>query len=167
MRTSRSIATAALSLSVLMLASCLQPAPPPPANPVVPGPQAVSERTLLTVAADVAFAEGGYRLSPAGQARLDEIVPALRALHDSKVTVYGYTDNIPVGPELKARGIVDNLDLSSKRANEVVRFLVARGVDPNMLSAKGRAETHPIAPNDTPEGRARNRRIEVVVEQPT
>ena len=49
----------------------------------------------------------------------------------------------------------------------VVRYLVSQGVDPNIISGKGRGETHPEASNDTPEGRAKNRRIEVVTEQPT
>ena len=81
--------------------------------------------------------------------------------------IYGYTDDHPVGKALKARGIVDNLDLSSKRANEVVRYLISKGINPNVISAKGRGETHPIAPNNSPAGRAQNRRIEVVVDQPT
>jgi chemotaxis protein MotB len=80
--------------------------------------------------------------------------------------VYGYTDDRPVGAALKKKGIVDNLDLSSKRANEVVRYLISKGIDPNILSAKGRGDTHPVAPNTTPKGRAQNRRIEVVVNQP-
>ena len=70
------------------------------------------------------------------------------------------------GPALQKRGIVDNLDLSTKRANAVVRYLISQGVDPNIISAKGRGDTHPQASNDTPEGRAQNRRIEVVTEQP-
>lgn len=160
----RAILMAVMSVAVAALAAC-EP-PPPPSPPSVAGPQAMSERTLLTMAADLAFPSGGYSLTPTGRADLDGIVPALRALPDAKVVVYGYTDNVPVGPELKAKGIVDNLDLSSKRANEVVRYLASRGVNPGMMSAKGRGETHPTAPNDTPQGRAQNRRIVVVVEQP-
>jgi chemotaxis protein MotB len=86
---------------------------------------------------------------------------------DAKVVVYGYTDNQSVGKALQRRGIVDNLDLSTKRANEVVRYLISKGIDPNIISAKGRGDTHPVAPNDTAKGRAQNRRIEVVVNQPT
>ncbi len=86
---------------------------------------------------------------------------------DAKVVVYGYTDNKPVGKALQKRGIVDNLDLSTKRANDVVRYLISKGISADILSAKGRGDTHPVASNDTPQGRAQNRRIEVVVNQPT
>ena len=166
----RSPSIAALfSAAGLLLAACApasQPAPPPPAPPVVTGPQAVSERTLLTMAADLAFPPAGYTLTPAGRAKLDEILPALQILKSAKIVVYGYTDDRPVGRALKAKGIVDNLDLSSKRANEVVRYLLSKGVDPNIISAKGRGGTHPVASNNTPQGRAQNRRIEVMVETP-
>jgi chemotaxis protein MotB len=162
-------AAAVFSAAALILAACAPtppPAPPPPPPPVVTGPEAISERTLLTMAADLAFPPAGYTLTPAGRAKLDDIVPALQILQSAKIVVYGYTDDRPVGRALKAKGIVDNLDLSSKRANEVVRYLLSKGVDPNIISAKGRGGTHPVASNDTPQGRTQNRRIEVLVETP-
>lgn len=162
-------AAAAVSAVALLMAACS--APPPPTAEVVHPPvltdrQSVSERTLLTVADDLAFRTGGYTLSGEGRADLDHLIPGLQAMTNGKVVVYGYTDNVPVGSELQRQGIADNLDLSAKRANAVVRYLTEKGVDPNIVSAKGRGETHPLASNDTPEGRAQNRRIEVVVEQP-
>jgi len=169
---SRALATATMLVSGLMLWACAPAAPPPPpapppAPPIV-GPQTMSERTLMTMAADLAFPSGGFTLTRAGRAKLDELIPALQGIGPgAKVVVYGYTDNHPVGKALMAKGIVDNLDLSSKRANEVVRYLTAKGIDPNIISAKGRGDTHPVAPNETREGRAQNRRIEVSVEQPT
>ena len=167
---SRAIATAAFSAAALILAACAPtPPPPPPAPPPPPivGPRSMSERTLLTMAADLAFPSGGYTLTRAGKAKLDELIPALQGLRSGKIVVYGYTDNQSVGKALRSKGIVDNLDLSSKRANEVVRYLQSKGIDPNVISAKGRGDTHPVAGNETPQGRAQNRRIEVVVEQPT
>ena len=165
---SRAIATAAFSGAALLLAACAPtPPPPPPPPPPIAGPQSMSERTLLTMAADSTFPSGGFTLTRAGKAKLDELVPALRGLQKGKIVVYGYTDDQPVGAALKAKGIVDNLDLSSKRANEVVRYLQSKGVNPSVVSAKGRGDTHPVAGNDTKPGRAQNRRIEVVVEQPT
>ena len=170
---SRVTATAAMLVSGLMLWACAAtPPPPPPAPPppppVVAGPQTMSERTLMTMAADLAFPAGSFRLSRAGRAKLDELIPSLQGIGpNAKIVVYGYTDDRPVGKAAKAKGIVDNLDLSSKRADEVVRYLTSKGIDPNIVSAKGRGDTHPVAPNDTKEGRAQNRRIEVSVEQPT
>ena len=102
------------------------------------------------------------RLRPAGRKKLDELIPSLQALgSNDKIVVYGYTDDQPVGKALMAKGIADHLDLSSKRANEVVRYLTSKGVNPAVVSAKGRGDTHPVAPNDTRAGRAQNRRIDV------
>ena len=118
-------------------------------------------------AGDLLFPSGGYQLSPAGQAELaNNIAPRLRGLQNAKVVVYGYTDNAPVGPALQRQGIPDNLVLSTRRAASVVTFLVSQGVNPNIISAKGVGDTRPIAPNDTPQGQAQNRRIEITVQGP-
>jgi chemotaxis protein MotB len=118
-------------------------------------------------AADLLFPSGGYQLSPAGQAELaNNIAPKLRNLQNAKIVVYGYTDNTPVGPVLQRPGIPDNLELSTRRAAAVVTFLVSQGVNPNIISAKGVGDTRPVAPNDTPQGRAQNRRIEITVQGP-
>jgi chemotaxis protein MotB len=118
-------------------------------------------------AADMLFPPGGFQLSPAGQAELaNNIAPKLRGLQNAKIVVYGYTDNTPVGPELLRQGIPDNLVLSTRRASTVVTFLVSQGVNANIISAKGVGDTRPVAPNDTPQGRAQNRRIEITVQGP-
>jgi chemotaxis protein MotB len=118
-------------------------------------------------AADYLFPPGGFQLSPAGQNELaTNIAPKLRNVQDAKIVVFGYTDNTPVGPGLKAQGIPDNLVLSTRRAAAVVTFLVAQGVNPNIISAKGFGDTHPVAPNDTPENKAKNRRIVITVQGP-
>ena len=118
------------------------------------------------VAGDMLFPEGGYQLGANGQATLSQYVPQLQNLKNAKVVVYGYTDNLPVGPALQRSGIKDNIDLSSRRADNVVAYFRAQGVNPNILSAKGFGDTHPVASNDTPDGRAKNRRIEIVLEGP-
>ena len=118
-------------------------------------------------AADLLFPSGGYQLSPAGRAELsNNIVPKLTGLQNAKVVVYGYTDNEPVGPQLQEAGINDNLTLSSRRAGDVVTFLISQGVNPHIISAKGFGDTHPLAPNDTPADRAKNRRIVITVQGP-
>src|SRR6266699_814931 len=89
-------------------------------------------------AGDLLFPEGGYQLSPAGKAELSSnIVPTLTGLQTAKIVVYGNTDNLAVGPQLQRAGINDNLTLSSRRAGDVVTFLVSQGVNPNIISAKG------------------------------
>ena len=128
---------------------------------------ALQHEASFVEAADLLFPLGGYQLSQAGEAELrSRIVPRLKDLSNAKVVVYGYTDNTPVGPALQSQGINDNLTLSSRRAGAVVSFLVSEGVDPNITSAKGFGETHPVAPNDTPAGRARNRRIVITIQGP-
>ena len=75
----------------------------------------------------------------------------------------GYTDNMPIAQPLQAAGVTDNLDLSARRAMSVVRYLVAHGVNPDLLSAQAFGATNPVAPNNTPEGMAKNRRVEVML----
>jgi len=118
-------------------------------------------------AGDYLFPSGGFQLSPAGQAELaNNIAPKLKGLQNAKVVVYGFTDNAPVEPELQRQGIPDNLVLSTRRAATVVTFLVQQGVNPNIISAKGVGDTRPVASNDTPQGRAANRRIEITIQGP-
>ena len=94
------------------------------------------------MAGDLLFPEGGYELSAACQAALSQHVPQLKSVQNAKLVVYGFTDNAPIGPALQRAGIADNLDLSSRRAASVVTFLTSKGVNPNILSAKGFGATH-------------------------
>ena len=128
---------------------------------------ALQRQAQFVEAGDQLFPSGDYRLSPGGQAELSKnIVPKLIGLQNAKVVVYGYTDNTPVGPGLKQQGINDNLTLSSRRAGEVVTYLISQGVNANIISAKGFGDTHPVASNDTPAGRAQNRRIVITIQGP-
>jgi chemotaxis protein MotB len=137
--------------------------------------QAAAEQSQLTrmqqeqkwvVAGDMLFPEGGYLLSASGKQALNQYVPKLQNLQNAKVVVYGYTDNLPVGPVLQRSGIANNIDLSSRRADNVVAYLESQGVNPGVISAKGFGDTHAVASNDTPDGRSKNRRIEIVLEGP-
>jgi len=125
---------------------------------------AMQARSKWVMAGDLLFPPGGYRLTPAGEAALSQYLPQLRSLKGTKVVVYGFTDSEPIGPELRQAGIADNIELSSRRASNVAAYFRSQGVDPNILSAKGFGATRPIAPNDTPQGRTQNRRIEIVLE---
>ena len=99
------------------------------------------------VAGDVLFPEGGYQLSANGKQALSQYVPRLQTLQNAKVVVYGYTDNLPVGPALQRAGIANNIDLSSRRADNVVAYFESQGVNPNMISAKGFGDTHAASPS--------------------
>jgi len=118
------------------------------------------------VAGDMLFPEGGYQLTATGKQALNQYVPQLQSLQNAKVVVYGYTDNKPVGSALQRAGIANNIDLSSRRADNVVAYFASQGVNQSIISAKGFGDTHPVASNDTADGRAKNRRIEIVLEGP-
>jgi chemotaxis protein MotB len=127
-----------------------------------PGQQ--NQQNTYTISADMLFAPHGFSLSADGRAALNDIAARLRGLKSGKIVVYGYTDDETVGPPLKKLGINSNMELSSKRADVVADYLRSHGVNPALISAKGRAETHPVAPNTSTAGRAQNRRVEIVVE---
>jgi len=120
----------------------------------------------VTMVDQVLFPEGGFRLNSQAKAVLGKLVPTLSGLQQTKIIVDGYTDNVPIGPGLKREGISSNLELSSRRADVVVEYLVQQGVNQNLISAQGFGESNPVASNNTPEGRSRNRRIEVTLDGP-
>ena len=120
----------------------------------------------VTMVDQVLFPEGGFRLDSQAKAVLGKLVPTLSGLQQTKIIVDGYTDNVPIGPGLKREGINSNLELSSRRADVVVNYLVQQGVNQNLISAQGFGESNPVASNDTPEGRSQNRRIEVTLDGP-
>jgi OOP family OmpA-OmpF porin len=105
----------------------------------------------------VEFESGQATLTPAGRAILDEMVQALQKLKGRKVDIIGHTDSLG----LRAT----NLGLSQARADAVKTYLASHGIDGNLLAASGQGPDRPVAGNDTPEGRARNRRIEFRLNQ--
>jgi chemotaxis protein MotB len=111
----------------------------------------------------ILFPEGGWELHEQGRQELTKIVPALQGVSGKQIVIAGYTDNLPIEEPL-ARRFPTNWDLSAARAIAVVRYLEPQGIDPSQLSAVAFGKYHPIASNDTPEGRAQNRRINIVIQ---
>ncbi|WP_431282161.1 OmpA/MotB family protein [Humitalea sp. 24SJ18S-53] len=128
--------------------------------------QMLQGRLKVTMTDRVLFSSGGYRIDARARETLLKMVPTLQGLTNTRVIVEGYTDTTPVGAELRREGISSNLDLSSRRADTVADVLIAGGVPRTIVSADGRGEANPVAPNDTPAGRAQNRRIEVTLVGP-
>ncbi|WP_267225358.1 OmpA/MotB family protein [Dyella silvae] len=116
----------------------------------------------VTMVDQVLFSEGGHLLNAKGKSTLDKVAPSLASLSKQRIAVEAFTDNVPIGEALKAR-FPTNVDLSSARADEVVSYLAKQGVSDRLMSAQGFGERHPVASNDTPEGRAQNRRVEIVI----
>jgi len=115
---------------------------------------------IYTVESDLLFAPGSWTIKPRGKAVMADFAHKLAPTQQSKLLVTGYTDNAPIGPALQRRGVSSNQELSEKRAQAVVDFLVTQGVKPDMASAQGAGDTNPVASNSTPQGRAKNRRVE-------
>jgi len=108
---------------------------------------------------DVVFPPGAVEPTAEGRAVVRRLAERL-AGGEERIEVHGHTDSLPVSREL-ARRFPSNWELAAARAAAVVRLLVDEGVDPARLTAVSHGAHDPVASNDTPEGRARNRRIEV------
>jgi chemotaxis protein MotB len=117
-------------------------------------------RTTVKMTDKILFASGSATIGADGRVALRKVADALRSLQGKAIRVEGHTDDVPTsasGP------FPTNWELSSARALAVVRFLQETGIDPTRLSGVGFGEFQPIRPNDTPEGRSLNRRIEITL----
>lgn len=104
------------------------------------------------------FESGSADIKPEMRPILDKLYEILKDL-PNPVEVEGHTDSIPISTERYP----SNWELSTARAGAVVRYFIAKGISPERLKASGYADTKPIASNATPEGRAQNRRVEIVI----
>jgi len=119
-----------------------------------------------TVNSDLLFPSGSWRMSTDGKDIISKLASQLAATQQTKLVVNGYTDNAPVGATLRRQGVTSNQILSQRRAEDVMQFMISKGVRPDMISAQGHGEANPVASNDTAEGRARNRRVEITLVDP-
>jgi chemotaxis protein MotB len=117
----------------------------------------------VAVNSELLFPSGGWQMPPAAAQTISKMAPIPAPFQQTTIVVTGYTGNVPVGPELRAQGIDNNQQLSLKRAQTVGNFLISQGVNPNLVSERGLGDADPIAPNDTPQGRAQNRRVELTL----
>src|SRR6266851_2724354 len=108
----------------------------------------------------ILFASGSARIGKEGQDALAKVADAFKNLQGKIVRVEGHTDDVPTDPK---SAFPSNWELSLARAMAVVKYMQDQGVDPTLLSAAGYGQYHPIAPNDSPENRSQNRRIEIVL----
>ncbi|MBL8375796.1 flagellar motor protein MotB [Accumulibacter sp.] len=122
----------------------------------------LKDRLVVTFVDEILFASGSAEMHAKGRSTVGRAVPTLASLTGHWISVEGYTDSEPIGPALRGR-YPTNWDLSAARAVDVVRYLQAQGVDPRNLVAEGYGQYQPVASNDTPQGRARNRKIDIVL----
>ncbi|MBK7260083.1 MAG: DUF4398 and OmpA-like domain-containing protein [Ignavibacteriae bacterium] len=113
---------------------------------------------VLTLSGSVLFASNRAELLPAARERLNQVSTALLATKDRRLTVEGFTDS---------QGSAEhNMDLSQRRADAVRSYIISRGYAGNLVIASGMGETRPVADNASSEGRANNRRVEIIVDRP-
>jgi chemotaxis protein MotB len=116
-----------------------------------------------TVNSDMLFAPGSWQMSGQGQQIIARMAVKLAPMQEAKLVVNGYTDNAPIGPELRRQGITSSDVLSQKRADTVMQYMISQGVKPKLVTAQGHGDSDPVASNDTAQGRARNRRVEITL----
>ncbi len=125
--------------------------------------QQVRDRLTINMVDRVLFDSGQAQVKPAGIKVLKQVGDVLGKITDKQIRIEGHTDNVPISSKLQDR-FKTNWELSASRATTVVRYLIDQGgVDRQYLSAVGYADTHPLASNDSEEGRSSNRRIEIVL----
>ena len=116
----------------------------------------------VDVAEQLFFDSGRANLKDTGKQVLQKVAESLKGYEDKAIRIVGHTDNVPITKGLQ-KVFPSNWELSAARATTVVRFLQDAGIEPERLVATGRAEYAPVSPNDTTEGRQKNRRIEITL----
>jgi len=116
-------------------------------------------RMIVRLGDKILFDPGKTDLKPEGKDALKQVTEVLKALPNRNFQIAGHTDNAP----MKSAKFRSNWDLSTARAVEVLNFMIGAGMEAKRVSAAGYAETSPVAANDTPENKAKNRRIEITL----
>ena len=114
----------------------------------------------VSLAEKLLFKSGSDVVDPKGKEALKSLAQVLNSTKEITVMIEGHTDNVPI----KTNIFKDNWDLSTARATSIVRILTKdNGFDPSRITASGKSQFHPVKENDTVEGRAGNRRTEVIL----
>jgi chemotaxis protein MotB len=116
-------------------------------------------RMLVKMSNQILFDSGRVDLKDAGKDALREVAGVLKGIGGRSFQVAGHTDNVPI----RSARFHSNWELSTARAVQVVKLLIDNGMDPRRLSAAGYADQQPVAANDNEDGRAQNRRTEIVL----
>ncbi|MBB6057487.1 chemotaxis protein MotB [Hymenobacter luteus] len=118
-------------------------------------------KVYVSLSEQLLFKSGSTKVDPKGQEALKQLAAVLQQQPDVNVVVEGHTDNVPFSRP--AGAMQDNWDLSVLRATEIARLLTVGGVAPARITASGRSQYVPVAPNDSPQNKALNRRTEIIL----
>lgn len=121
----------------------------------------IEERgVVITLADEINFDSGKAVIKKEAYPILDKVIAVIKTdVPNKNIGIEGHTDNEPI----KYSGWKSNRELSTARANSVLEYLVSQDIEPDRLTAIGYGEYRPITSNDTAEGRAKNRRVEIVI----
>lgn len=119
-------------------------------------------KLTMDVVDKILFASGESAVKKEGLAVLKRVVEILKNVKDKNIRIEGHTDNVKITSRL-AKIYPTNWELSAARSINVTKYLQQQGIDPKILSATAFGEFHPLADNSTPEGRAKNRRIAIIL----
>jgi chemotaxis protein MotB len=117
-------------------------------------------KVYVSLAEKLLFPSGSTEVNPKGKSALQKLAEVLKKNPDIGITVEGHTDNVPLAG---TGSMKDNWDLSVLRATSIIRILTEAGVDPKQITGSGRGEYFPVAPNSSVEGKAKNRRTEIIL----
>jgi len=132
---------------------------------IAQGQIAVTElkgKLTMDVVDKILFASGESAVKKEGLAVLKRVVDILKNVKDKNIRIEGHTDNIQITSKL-AKVYPTNWELSAARAINITKYLQQQGIEPQILSATAFGEFQPLADNSTPEGRAKNRRIAIIL----
>ncbi|MFZ1808741.1 MAG: OmpA family protein [Cyclobacteriaceae bacterium] len=118
-------------------------------------------KVYVSLAEQLLFRSGSVEVDSKGVTALQQLAKALKDQKDIHVMVEGHTDNVPISK--KSAYMQDNWDLSVMRATSITKILTKGGVSPNQITASGKGEYLPLAPNTTPENKQKNRRTEIII----
>jgi chemotaxis protein MotB len=118
-------------------------------------------KVYVSLAEQLLFQSGSVEVDSKGVAALQQLAKALKDQKDIHIMVEGHTDNVPIAK--KTAYMSDNWDLSVMRATSITRILTKAGVSPNQVTASGKGEFSPLANNDSPQNKQKNRRTEIII----
>lgn len=118
-------------------------------------------KVYVSLAEQLLFQSGSIEVDAKGVTALQQLAKALKDQKDINIMVEGHTDNVPISK--KSQYMNDNWDLSVMRATSITKILTKGGVAPKQITASGRGEFSPLAPNDTPQNKQKNRRTEIII----
>ena len=123
--------------------------------------QVKNGKVYVSLAEQLLFGSGSIEVDGKGVSALQQLAKAIKDQKDINILVEGHTDNVPISR--KTQYMNDNWDLSVMRATSITRILTRAGVSPQQITASGRGEFVPLAANDSPQNKQRNRRTEIII----